>query len=83
MYNLKYFNYNYTEFVGYDKREKLIWTSGEVSRITNKISEKGSPKTHIKNISPSKTLGLGFSYHKYTCDIFSEDLVSPTIKEGS
>ena len=52
MYNLKYFNYNYTEFVGYDKREKLIWTSGEVSRITNKISEKGSPKTHIKNISP-------------------------------
>ena len=29
MYSLKYFNSEYMEFVGYDTRERLKWTSVE------------------------------------------------------
>ena len=50
---LKYFNYNYMEFVGYDTCDKLIWTSGEGIIITNRIRKQGIPKTHINKISPS------------------------------
>ena len=68
------------EFVGYEICETLIWTSGEVIRITNKTSKKGSPKTDINNISPSSTLGFGCSPHKDTCDMLSENLVSSRIQ---
>ena len=64
------------EFLGYDTREKLIWTSGEGSRNTNKIIRQGSPKTHTNKVYPSSTLGFGCSPHKNTCDILSEYLVS-------
>ena len=37
MNSSKYFNSNYTEFVPYDICDKLIWTSCEGNRITNKI----------------------------------------------
>ena len=36
MYSSKYFNSNYMEFVGSDKCDKLIWTSGEGNIIRNK-----------------------------------------------
>ena len=74
-YSSKCFNLNYMDSVGYATREKLRWTSVKYGRITNKTSKKGSYKTHINNIYPSKTLGFGCSPHKDTCDILSEDLI--------
>ena len=64
------------EFVGYETCEKIRWTSGEGGKVTNKTSEQGIPKTHINKLSPSSTLDFGYSPHKETCDILSEDLVS-------
>ena len=60
------------DFFGYDTCRKLIWASGEGSRIV----KQGSPKTHINNTSPASTLGLGCTTNKDTYDILSEDLVS-------
>ena len=40
IYSSKYFNSKYTEFVGYDTCEKLIWTSGEDNIIKNEIRKK-------------------------------------------
>ena len=68
------------EFVGYKTCDKFIWTSGEGSIITNKIRKQGNPKTHINKISPSSTLGFGYSSHKETWDILSEYLVSSIIQ---
>ena len=39
MYYSKCFNYEYMEFFGYEKRDKLIWTSGEYCRNTNTIKK--------------------------------------------
>ena len=33
MYFSKDFNYNYMEFVGYEKNDKLIWHQAKVSEI--------------------------------------------------
>ena len=68
------------EFFGYEKCDKLIWTSGEGNKITNKISKQGSPKTHIKKIYSASTLGFGFPPQKYTCDILSEAFISSRIQ---
>ena len=74
----KSLSYNYTEFFGCDK---LICTSGEGSRIKNNISKQVSHKTYINKIFFSSKLGFGcsphgFSPHKDTCGIFSEDFAS-------
>ena len=71
MYSSKYFNPNHMGFFGYDTRDKLIWTSGESKRITNKTSKKVIPKNHINKITPSSKLGFGCSPHKDIFDIFS------------
>ena len=55
---------------------KIIWTSGEGRRNENKKIIQGSPKSHIKKVSPSSILIYGCSLHKDTCDILSEYLVS-------
>ena len=44
MYYSKSFYSNYTEFVGYETCDKLIWTSGEGLRNTNTISKQGIKK---------------------------------------
>ena len=74
IYSSKYFNSKYMEFVDYDTCDKLIWTSGEVSIITNKMSKQGIAKTNIKKVSTTSTLSFGCYPHKETCDILSEDL---------
>ena len=56
-------------FVGYETCDKLIWTSGEGRRITNKISKQVITKTNINKIARSLTFGFGCSTHKDTCDI--------------
>ena len=73
MYHSKYFNSKYMEFVGYDTCDKLIQTSGEGIRITNKVSKQGITKIHINNVYPKSTLVFACSPHEYTCDILSED----------
>ena len=60
------------EFVGYEKCEKFIWTSGEGNIIKNKISKQEITKNHINKISPSSTLGFCCSPYKENCDILSE-----------
>ena len=57
------------EFFGYDTCDKLIWTSSEVSIITNKTNKQVIPKTHTNKAYLSPTFGFGCSPHKYTCDI--------------
>ena len=64
------------EFVGYETRDKLIWTLGEGCRNTNTTSNQGIPKSNMNMTSPSSTFGFCFYPHKETCDIFPEDLVS-------
>ena len=64
------------EFVVYDTCENLIWNSGEGRRNKNKTTRSLIPKTHIKKVSPSSTLGFVCSPQNYTCDILSEYLVS-------
>ena len=51
MYSSKPFYSNHMEFVGYDMRDKLIWSSGEGSIITNTIIKQRSPKTHTNKVS--------------------------------
>ena len=75
MYSSKYLISNYTEFVGYDTCDKLICTSGEGSRNTNKISKQGVTQINNNKIFPSWTLGFCRSPHKDTCNILSKDLV--------
>ena len=83
MYSSKYFNSRYMEFVGYYTCDKLIWKSGEGRRIKNIISKQVSPKTHINNISPTSTLTFFCPPHKYTSDIFSDDMVSSKVQKYS
>ena len=83
IYYSKSFYSNYIGFLGYETRVKLIWTSGEGSRKTNKIRKKVGSKTNINKISPSLTLSFGCSSHKDTCDILSEYLVSSIFQEYS
>ena len=64
------------DFIGYDTRDKLIWTSGEGWRITNTNSKQGIPKNNINKTSTLSTLGFVCSPDKDTRDIFSEDFVS-------
>ena len=64
------------KFFGYETFEKLVWTSGECNKITDKISKQVIPENHTNKIPPSSKLGFGFSPNKETCDILSEDLVS-------
>ena len=64
------------EFVGYEIRDKLIWTPGDCFRNTNTITKILIPKSNINKTSPSSTLGFGCYPHKDTCGIFSEYLVS-------
>ena len=66
MYSSKYFDSKNMDFVCYDTCDKLIWMSGEGRIIKNKIIKQGSPKTHIKKISPTSTLGFFCSPHKDT-----------------
>ena len=47
MYSSKGFNYKYMEFGGYEKCDKLVWTSGEGCRNTNEISKKGIPRINM------------------------------------
>ena len=63
-------------FVGYEKCDKLIWTSDEVCRNKNAISKQVIPQSNMNKTSPSFTLGFGCSPYKDTCDIFPEYLVS-------
>ena len=58
------------DFVGYETCDKLIWSSGEGRKNTNKIRRKGIHNIYINKISPSSTLGFGYSPHKDTCGIF-------------
>ena len=55
MYSSKGFNYNYMGFFGYEKREKLIWTSAGGYINTNTISKQITPKGNMKITSPSET----------------------------
>ena len=75
MYYSKCFNHNYTEFVGYETCEKLIWTSGEGCRNKNITSKQVITKSSINKTSTSSTLGFGCYLHKDNWDILSEDLV--------
>ena len=58
---LIYFNSKYMEFFVYETCDKLIWTSGEGSRITNEIIKQLNPKTNINKVSTARTLGFGCS----------------------
>ena len=51
MYYSKASYYNYMEFVGYEKCDKLICTSGEGYRNTNTISKQGIPESNINKTS--------------------------------
>ena len=62
------------EFVFYDTCDRLLWISGEGSRIKIKISKEVIPKTHTNKIYTPITLSFGCSPHKDNCDILSEDL---------
>ena len=53
MYSSKCLNSDYMDFVGYETREKLIWTSGEGCINTNTISKLGIPKININKKYPS------------------------------
>ena len=53
MHSSKCFNYNYTEFIGYETCDKLIWTSGKGCRKTNLISKQEIPKITINETYPS------------------------------
>ena len=55
MYSSKLLNSKYMEFVGYDIRDKWIWTSGKGFKNTNIISKRGIPNNDMKMISPSGT----------------------------
>ena len=79
----KYFCSNFIEFDVYDTCDRLIWISGEISRITNKISKQGIPKTNINKIYNESTLNFGCSPNKYTCDILLEYLVSSILQAYS
>ena len=70
-YSSNGFNSNYMYFVGYETREKLMWTSGKGFRNNNKISKQGIPKININMTYILATLGFGCFPHKYTCDILS------------
>ena len=67
MHYSKCYNSKYVNFVGYDTCGTLIWTPGEGSINTNKISRQGSPKTRINKVSTSSTMGYDCSQHKDTC----------------
>ena len=71
IYYSKYFNSNYIDFIGYEKCDKLICTSGECCRNTNTISKQEIPKSNINKIYTSSTLGFGCSPYKDTCNILS------------
>ena len=75
MYYSEYFNYNYMEFVGYEKCDKLIWTSGKGCRKKIQPENKVLQKIY-EQTSRSLTLRFCCYPHKDTCDILSEDLVS-------
>ena len=68
------------EFVDYETREKLLWTSGEGCRNNNTISKQGITKINMNMKSPLALLGFGYYPHKDTCDIFSENLVSQILQ---
>ena len=57
------------EFVGYETRDKLIWTSSECYRNTNTIRKQGIPKRSMNMTSTSATLGFGCYTHKDTCEL--------------
>ena len=59
MHYSKGFNSNYMEFVDYETREKLLWTSGEGCRNNNTISKQGIPKINMNMKSPLALLGFG------------------------
>ena len=59
----KIFEFQLYGVFSYETCDKLICTAGEG------ISKQGSPKTYIKKISTSSTLGFGCYPHKDTCDI--------------
>ena len=71
MHYSKCFNYNYTEFFGYDTRDKSICTSSEGCRNTNTISKQGIPKINMNMASPSAMLVFGCSPHNDTSDFLS------------
>ena len=81
MYSSKYFNSDYIEFYYYYATyEKLIRTSDEGSRNTNKTIRQGIPKTHTNKVSYTSSLGFGYSPNNDTCYILSEDLVLSIIQ---
>ena len=71
------------KFVGYKIWQRLMWTSGEGFKNTNKIIKQGITKININKTSPSSTLDFCWSPHTDTCDILSEYLVSHRLQECS
>ena len=69
------------DFVGYETRNKLIWTLGEGCRNTHTISKQCIIKSNMNKKSPSSALVFGCSPHKDTCDVLSEDLFSHIFQE--
>ena len=55
MYSSKGFNSNSMDFVGYEIRDKLLWTSGKRCSNTNTISKQGIPKRNM-NMTSTSTL---------------------------
>ena len=70
MYSSKCFNSNLMDFLGHEKSDKLIWTSGEFWRYTNTISKQVILKIYYMTSTSSK-LGSEFYPHKDTFDILS------------
>ena len=62
----KYFSSNFIELLGYETRDKLIWTSGEGCRNTNTIGNQRILNSNINMTSNSSTLGFGCYPHNDT-----------------
>ena len=69
------------DFVGYEKWDKLIWTSGEGFRNKNATKKQDIPKININMTSTSSILGFVCYPHKDTYGISSEYLVSRILQE--
>ena len=52
MHSYECFNSNYMEFVGYETRDKLIWTLVEGCRNWNKTKKEGIPLSNTNKKSP-------------------------------
>ena len=83
MHSSKGFNSNYMEFVGCKTYDKLRLKSGEGCRNKNTIIKQGIPRRNTSMDYTSATFYFDSSLHKYTYDIFSENLVSHRLQAHS